>query len=106
MLGDENTGAAIGSGSVGIDSVDMETVDTQFWALVLQDEEWLAAEFTEIISEPSEARVRTSGRPGRIDAASPQGTATPSAGSGRTVGWRTGRLPGRRWRRERSPPPA
>jgi len=95
MLGGENAGAALGSGGV----------DTEFWALIFQDEEWLAAEFTAIVSEPGETRVRSSGRSSRIDAAPPEGPATPAVALGFMPGWRAGGLPGRRWRRERAPPP-
>jgi hypothetical protein len=104
MFGSENTGAATGSGSVDMHLVEITAVDTEFWALILQDEEWLAAEFTAIVSEPGETRLRTSGRPSTIDAAPAEGSATPAATAGARQGWRTGWLPGRRWRRERSPP--
>ena len=94
MLGRGDTGAALGS----------EVVDAEFWASVCQDEEWLDAEFDEVVSEAAEAPTG----PGRH---LPAGTALhPRAagpawwvpGTGRP--WRTGMRPGRRWRRERGPP--
>ena len=94
MLGRENTGAALGSGAV----------DDDFWALVCEDEEWLQAEFDAIVSEPCETPVRSSGRPSTIAAARSDRAAWQRRTSGTTSPWRTGNRPGRRWRRERSPP--
>ena len=96
MLGRENTGAALGSGAV----------DAEFWALVCEDEEWLDAEFDAIVSEPCEPRPRRSGRPSGIAAAAPDRAGQAAMGTRATGPWRTGDRPGRRWRRERSPPPA
>jgi len=95
MLCGENAGAAVGSGEV----------DDEFWLLILQDEEWLAAEFNAIVSEPGETRARSSGRSSTIAAAPLDRLATPAIASGFRPAWRAGGLPGRRWRRERSPPP-
>ena len=94
MLGRENTGAALGSGAV----------DDDFWALVCEDEEWLQAEFDAIVSEPCETPVRPSGGPSTVAAAWPERAAWQRRTSGTTRPWRTGNRPGRRWRRERSPP--
>jgi hypothetical protein len=94
MLGRENTGAALCSGAV----------DDDFWALVCEDEEWLQAEFDAIVSEPRETPVRSSGRPSMTAAARPDRAAWQRRTSGTTRPWRTGNRPGRRWRRERSPP--
>jgi hypothetical protein len=97
MVGGENTGAAPGPG----------TVDTDFWVLVLQDEEWLRAEFDAIVSEPREIMARRPGRPGITAAARPDRAAERQRRTrGTTRPWRAGIGPGRRWRRERSPPPA
>jgi len=95
MLGRENTGAAIGSGAV----------DAEFWALVCEDEEWLQAEFDAIVSEPGETPVRPSGRPSKTAAARLGRAAWQRRTSGTCRPWRAGSQPGRRWRRERSPPP-
>ena len=94
MIGREETVAALGSG----------VVDADFWALVLQDEEWLQAEFDAVVSEPCETPVRPSGRPGMTDAAHPDGVAWQRRTSGTHRSWRTGNPPGRLWRRQRSPP--
>ena len=94
MLGRGNTGAALGS----------EAVNAEFWALICQDEEWLTAEFDEVVSGAAE----TPTGPVRhlpADTALHRRAAGPGCwepGTGRP--WRTGRRPGRRWRRERSPP--
>lgn len=94
MLGRGDTGAALGS----------EVVDAEFWALICQDEEWLNAEFDEVVSDAEE----TPSGPGRhlpADTAFHRraaGTAWWAPGTGRP--WRTGMRPGRRWRRERGPP--
>ena len=53
MLGRDDTGAVLGSGAV----------DTEFWALVCEDEEWLRAEFEAIVSEPAEIPCRPPRRP-------------------------------------------
>ena len=103
MYGRENICAATGSGPVEVEAFDTDVVDTEFWALILDDEDWLTAEFTAIVSEPCEARLRTSGRPS-VEAAPAGGSSTLAVAQGPRQGWRTGRLPGRRWRRERSPP--
>ena len=94
MLGRENTGAALGSGAV----------DDDFWALACEDEEWLQAEFDAIASEPCETLAWTSGRPCMTDDARSDRAASQRRTSGTTKPWRTGNRPGRRWRRERSPP--
>jgi hypothetical protein len=94
MLGRENTGAALGS----------EAVDADFWALVCADEEWLRAEFDAIISEPRETMPRPSGWPRMIAVPRPEGAAWQRRTSVTTMPWRSGNRPGRRWRRERSPP--
>lgn len=94
MLGRENTGAALGS----------RAVDDDFRALVCEDEEWLQAEFDAIVSEPCETLVRPSGRPGMTAAARPARAAWQRRTLGATGLWRTQNRPGRRWRRERSPP--
>ena len=108
MHGGQNTAAALEAVAADIGTVgaDTATVDAEFWALVWADDEWLAAEFGAIVSEPCETRVRIAFRPNRIDAAPPEGSgpALPGATSSSVTGWRTGGLPGRRWRRERSPP--
>jgi hypothetical protein len=58
MLGRGDTGAALGS----------EVVDAEFWALVCQDEEWLDAEFDEVVSDggggPDRAGTAPAGRHG------------------------------------------
>jgi hypothetical protein len=96
MLGRENTGAVTGPGEV----------DTDFWALVLQDEQWLRAEFDAIVSEPCETRSRPSAKPTMTGAARPDGVAPWQHRTfGTTRPWRAGNPPGRRRRRERSPPP-
>jgi len=94
MLGREDTGAALGT----------EAVDAEFWALVCEDEEWLEAEFLEVVSDAWESPVK----PGRATPTS----ATPADGAGsrrwastNTKPWRTGSRPGRHWRWERGPPP-
>ena len=96
MHGGQNTVAA----------TDAEAVDVEFWALVCADDDLLAAEFGAIVSEPCEIRVRNSFRPNRIDAAPAEGSgpSLSAATSGSATGWRTEGLPGRRWRRQRSPP--
>ena len=96
MLGRENIGVAVGSGDL----------DADFWVLVFQDEEWLRAEFDATVSEPEETPDRPLGRPNLTTAARPGGAAWwQRSASGPTGPWRTGIGPGRRWRRERSPPP-
>ena len=108
MHGGQNTAAAVVAEAADIDKngADVATVNAEFWALVCADDEWLAAEFGAIVSEPCETRVRISFRPNRIDAAPPDGSGNvlPGVTSSSVSGWRTGGLPGRRWRRERSPP--
>jgi len=96
MFGRENADMAIDSGEV----------DVEFWALVFQDEEWLRAEFDATVSEPEEPLARPSGRSIIAAAARPDRAAWwQRSVSGSTRLWRTGIGPGRRWRRERSPPP-
>jgi hypothetical protein len=93
MLGRADSGMPIG----------IEDVDVEFWALILEDAEWLQAEFGEIVSEPDEAPVLPADGPGIDGAQSGEPRRTPAAaGPGRP--WRAGRQPGRQWRRERSPP--
>ncbi len=76
MHGGQNTAAALEAAAADIDTVgaDTATVNAEFWALVCADDEWLAAEFGAIVSEPCETRVRISFRPNRIDAAPPDGS--------------------------------
>jgi hypothetical protein len=93
MLGREDKSAALGT----------EAVDAEFWALVCEDEEWLEAEFNEVVSDawenPVEPRHRTP-----ISAA-PTGRAGPGRWASTTTRpWHTGKRPGRHWRRERGPP--
>lgn len=95
MLGRENTGAALGSGAV----------DAEFWALVCEDEEWLRAEFDEIVSEHWEIPARPSGRPGFTAVAQPARAPWQRITLGATGPWRSQNPIGRRWRRGRSPPP-
>ena len=95
MLGRENTGSALGSGAV----------DVAFWALVCEDEEWLDAEFDAIVSEGCETPARSTGRL-RTDIARDRPPVRERRPAGNTWRWRTGYLPGRRWRRERGPPAA
>ena len=94
MLGRENTGSALGSGAV----------DAEFWALVCEDKEWLAAEFDELVSDAWETPTRFIRRLTLTDEA-PGG----SVGSRWRVcepsrPWRSssGSVP--HWRRERGPP--
>ena len=94
MLGREGTGAALGTGAV----------DAEFWALVCEDEEWLKAEFDEIVSNAWET-PRRSGRRSRIGVAWPGRGMWEQGSAGIVRPWRTGERPGRRWRRERGPPP-
>jgi hypothetical protein len=86
-------------------AIDSDTVDAEFWALVLRDEEWLSAEFDEI-TEPAEVRVSP---PRALVVAADQSS------SGRRGPWEhgrggdsrlgdTGRAPSQGRRRERSPP--
>lgn len=96
MRGGDNTCVAMGS----------PDVDTEFWALILHDQELLAAEFTAIVGEPgepSEVWVRP-GRGSGIDAAASEGSTASAGVPVCLVPCRAGVLPGRRWRRERSPP--
>ena len=95
MPGGENTGAALSSGAV----------DADFWALIFQDEEWLQAEFDAIMSEPRETPARPSGRLSMTAAARPDRAVWRRRTSRITGPWRPGNRRGRRWRRERSPPP-
>ena len=94
MLGRGDAGAALGSGAV----------DADFWALVCEDEEWLNAEFYELVSDAQETPV-TFARPTVTGAAPVGGAETARWASGALRPWRTGSHPGRRWRRERGPPP-
>jgi hypothetical protein len=93
MLGRGDTGAVLGSGAV----------DTEFWALVCEDEEWLRAEFEAIVSEPAEIPARPGRRPVVISAHSDWlGGQHGIPGAVRRP--RFGIPPGRGWQRERSPP--
>jgi len=94
MLDQENTCPALG----------FEAADTDFWALVCEDEEWLQAEFDVIVSEPAETHARLSRRPTEVAAPQPGGTAWHRGISGSTRARRTGERPGPQGRRERSPP--
>jgi hypothetical protein len=94
MLGGENIGAATG----------LREVDTEFWALILQDEAWLAAEFAAIVSEPGEKKIRSSPPPGGTDAPSIDGPETRVTALVSGARWRPVGPPGRQWRRERAPP--
>jgi hypothetical protein len=94
MLGRGNTGAALGS----------EVVDAEFWALICQDEEWLNAEFDEVVSDAQESPTRPTRRL-LADTASHRraaGLGWWAPGTGRP--WRTGTRRGRCRRRERGPP--
>ena len=94
MLGRADTGSALGSGAV----------DADFWALVCEDEEWVDAEFDAIVGAAWET-PRRSGRHSRIGVAWP-GRGMQGQGPTNIVRpWRAGERPGRRWRRERGPPP-
>ena len=95
MLGRGNTGAALGS----------EAVDAEFWALICQDEEWLNTEFGAVVSNAEE----TPTHPPRhlpADMANRHGACPTRWAPGGGRPWRAGTRPGRRWRRERAPPPA
>lgn len=94
MLGRGNTGAALGS----------EVVDAEFWALVCQDEEWLNAEFDEVVSDAAETPTGPT-RHLLADTALHRRAAGPAWWATGTTGpWRAGRRPGRRSRWERGPP--
>jgi hypothetical protein len=88
-------------------AVRSDAVDAEFWAIVLQDEEWLRAEF-DGIAEPAETRISPP-RPLTVGAGQSffggqRPAPWPVAGMGRFGD--TGRAPGQGWRRQRSPPPA
>ena len=72
----EITGPALGSGAEDI-----------FWVLVCEDEEWLAAEFDAIVSEPTETPTRVIHRPtaGTSVAARPAGRTRDRNGDRRDV---------------------
>ena len=96
MRDDGNIGTALGA----------ETVDARFWALVCDDEEWLRSEFDGIVGGPAEhpdtvppATVVTIDRVARGAGA---GVHRDRAGGVRP--WRSAAVPGRAWRRQRSPP--
>ena len=81
-------------------------VDSEFLTLMLQDEEWLEAEFAAVVSEPSESprpqrrtvRVITDRSfPAGVFPSRCHGSCGPHAGS-------TGRCGGHGWQRTRSPP--
>ena len=88
------------AGAVGSDAV-----ETEFWAIVLGDEDWLRGEFDEI-TEPAEARISPP-RPLVVsaDESSSGGQGTPARhGGGISRLGDTGRSSGQGWRRQRSPP--
>ena len=93
MLGRGDTGAAPESG----------VVDAAFWALILQDEQWLAAEFDEVVSDAVE---NPTGPARHLPAAATHhGRTEPARWTPESMwAWRTKPRPGRRWRRERGPP--
>ena len=95
MRGNGNTGPALSS----------EAVDTQFWALICNDEEWLRTEFNGILSEPSEHP--TSPPPTTvvaIDQDRPSRFGWRTGHTGHTPRWISQRRPGRPPRQQRSPP--
>jgi hypothetical protein len=83
-------------------------VGARFWALVCDDEQWLRSEFDGIVSGPAEHRH--AGRPAcgvATDRSGPGSAAGEQRDSaGRVWPWRTASVPGRAWRRQRSPPAA
>jgi len=89
----EITGPALGSGAEDID----------FWVLVCEDEEWLAAEFDAIVSEPMETPTRIIHRPTAVGAAFPA-RGSRSGRRGPVRAYRLGDRPERHLSRERSPP--
>jgi len=93
MLGREDTGVALGTGAV----------DAEFWALVCEDEEWLKAEFDEVVSDAWETPVRPKTRTS-VNAAPADGMESLRWSSGTARPWRTWPRPGRQWQRERGPP--
>ena len=93
MLGRADTGSALGSSAV----------DADFWALVCEDEKWLEAEFDAIVGAAWETPWR-SGRHNRIGAGWPGRGMWEQGPTGTVRPWRTGKRPGRRWRRVRGPP--
>jgi hypothetical protein len=95
MLGGGDTGAVLGSGAV----------DTEFWALVCEDEEWLRAEFEAIVSEPAEIPIRPTRRPAIADADNDRPRGYQETPDTVRRSWCAIR-PGRAWRRQRSPPVA
>ena len=95
MLGRGDTGAVLGSGAV----------DTEFWALVCEDEEWLRAEFEAIVSEPAEIPIRPTRRPAIAGADNDRPRGYQETPDTARRSWCAIR-PGRAWRRQRSPPVA
>ena len=96
MLGRENTGAALGSGAV----------DADFWALILQDEEWLCGGVRRDRQRASRDPGTAIGRPSMTAAARPDRAAAWQRRTLRSHRAVADREPTRRrWRRERSPPP-
>lgn len=93
MHGREDTGAALGT----------EAVDAEFWALVCADEEWLEAEFDELVSDAWEVPILP-GRPSSVSAVPAGGAQSLRWAFGTSGPWHTGTRPGRHWRRERGPP--
>ena len=95
MVDRPGTGTALSSGAV----------DAQFWALVCEDEEWLDAQFTGIVSEPAEHRQR----PRRRLAVLVDRNRRTGPGPGDARGVNTGSVtadPGVPVGRQRSPPPS
>ena len=91
----ENFGTALGS----------EAVDTQFWALICDDEEWLRTEFDGIVSAPAETPI---GPPPRrspaVDWGRPDGPGRRAARAGPARRCVTQPSPGRYRGNQRSPP--
>ena len=89
----EITGAALGSGAGS----------TDFWVLVCEDEEWLAAEFDAIVSEPTETPRLVVHRPSMVGATRPSDSPGPGGRGPVRIG-RIGDRPEQHLSRERSPP--
>ena len=94
MHGREYTGAELDSGAV----------DSDFWALICADKEWLDTEFDAIVSDVLESPVWT-GRSISDDIVPGSGAEQSLWELRATRPWRTGIRPGRHWERERGPPP-
>ena len=86
------TGPALGSGA-----------EDTFWVLVCEDEEWLAAEFDAIVSEPTETLRLVIHRSSMVGVESSPGSPGPG-GNGPVRAGRIGDRPERHLSRERSPP--